>query len=65
MTIAEWQKQITDTFTVDGLIGGNLLKVSEAEDSAGNYLIKTFRGQNILFDSFQSFFIETLTIVQQ
>jgi hypothetical protein len=65
MTIAEWQKQITGTFTVDGLIGGNLFKVSDAEDNAGNYLIKTFRGQNILFDSFQSFFIETLTIVQQ
>jgi hypothetical protein len=65
MTVEEWQKQLTDTFIVNGLIGGNLLRVFGAEDNAGSYLVKTFRGQNILFDSFQSFFIDTLTIANQ
>lgn len=62
MTTTEWQKRLSDTFTVNGLIGGELISVQEAEDTAGNHLINTFKGQNVLLDSFQSFFIETLRI---
>jgi hypothetical protein len=62
MTTNEWQKRLSDTFTVNGLIGGELLTVHEAEDATGNHLINTFKGQNVLLDSFQSFLIETLTL---
>ena len=62
MTVAEWQKRLSDTFTVHGLVGGNLLTVQESEDAVGNHLVNTFRGQNVLLDSFQSFFIETLSL---
>jgi len=65
VTIGEWQKRLADTFTVDGLIGGSLQRVFDAEDAAGNYLVNTFRGQNILLDSFQSFFIDTLTLANE
>ena len=64
MTISEWQQWLSDNFTVDGLIGGNLLTVQRAEDAAGNHLINTFRGQNVLLDSFQSFLVETLTLAK-
>lgn len=53
---------LADTFTVNGLVGGSLLTVHSAEDGAGDYLVDTFRGQNVLLDSFQSFFIDTLTL---
>ncbi len=62
MTVAEWQRRLGDTFTVNGLVGGSLLTVFDAEDAAGNYLVNTFRGQNVLLDSFQSFFIDTLAL---
>ena len=65
MTVAEWQKRLADTFTVNGLVGGSLLRVHNSEDAAGNYLVRTFRGQNVLLDSFQSFFIDTLTLANE
>jgi hypothetical protein len=65
MTVAEWQKRLADTFTVNGLVGGNLVGVQGCEDAAGNHLIKTFRGQAVLLDSFQSFFVETLKLANQ
>ena len=62
MTINEWQDRLADTFTVNGLVGGSLLTVHSSENTAGNYLVGTFRGQNVLLDSFQSFFIDTLSL---
>ena len=61
ITVEEWQKRLADTFTVKGLIGGSLQPIFRAEDAAGSYLVNTFRGQNVLLDAFQSFFVETLT----
>jgi len=61
-TDAEWQRRLGDTFTVNGLIGGSLVAVHNAEDAAGLHLVNTFKGQNVLLDSFQGFFIDTLTI---
>jgi hypothetical protein len=43
MTVSEWQKRLSDTFTVNGLVGGSLPGVHSAEDAAGNYLVNTFR----------------------
>jgi hypothetical protein len=65
MTVAQWQRRLADTFTVDGLIGGSLRNVHSAEDDVGNHIVKTYIGQNVLFDSFQGFFIETLTIASR
>jgi hypothetical protein len=65
MTVAEWQKRLADTFTVNGLVGGNLLSVQNSEDAAGSYVEKTFRGRAFLLDSFQSFFVDTLKLANQ
>jgi len=63
MTTDEWQKRLEDTFTVNGLIGGHLIEVHERERRIGTQLVNAFRGQNVLIDSFQSFFVETLNLV--
>jgi len=65
MTVGEWQKRLADTFTVNGLVGGSLLTIHDSEDAASNYLVGTFRGQNVLLDSFQSFFIDTLMLTNR
>ncbi len=62
METPDWYRQLTETCTVNGVIGGSLLSVINAEESAGNHLLKKYRGQNVLLDSFQSFFIDTLTL---
>ena len=62
MTIDEWHNRLADTFTVDGLVGGHLIEVHDRERDIGNHLVRTFRGQNVLIDSFQSFYIETLNL---
>jgi len=62
ISVDEWHKRLADRFKVNGLVGGNLRVVHEAEDHVSNYLVKTFRGQNALLDSFQSLLIETLTL---
>jgi hypothetical protein len=65
MSIDEWHKRLADTFKVNGLVGGHLRSVHEAEDSVSNYLITNLRGQDALLCSFQSFFIETLSLANK
>jgi hypothetical protein len=65
MTVAEWQKRLADTFTVNGLVGGSLLSVQSSEDTAGSYVVRTFRGQAFLLDSFLSFLVDTLKLANQ
>lgn len=60
MNVAEWQKRLEDNFTVNGVIGGGLLKIIDQEQACGEYFVGTFHGQNVLIDSFQSFYIDTL-----
>jgi hypothetical protein len=62
MCTDKWYKRLVATFTVGGLVGGHLQSVSEVEDQVSDCLVKTFRGQEALLCSFQSFFIETLTL---
>jgi hypothetical protein len=62
MSVDEWHKRLADTFKVNGLVGGHLRIVHEAENKVGDYLVSVFRGQDALLCSFQSFFIETLTL---
>jgi hypothetical protein len=65
MSVAEWQRQLADTFTVDGPVGGHLRIVDEAEGNVSNYLITNFHGQDVLLSSFQGFFIETLLLANR
>ena len=60
MDVGEWQKRLEDNFSIDGVVGGNLLAIIEREKAYGDYFINKFHGQSLLLDSFQSFFIETL-----
>jgi hypothetical protein len=65
MSVDEWYKRLADTFKVNGLVGGHLRIVYDAEDRVGNYLVSKFRGQDALLCSFQSFFIETLVLADR
>lgn len=62
MTVEDWQKRLEETFTVRGLVGGHLVAVHDREAQVADYLVRKFRGQNVLLDSFQSFFLETLQL---
>jgi hypothetical protein len=35
MTVAEWQKRLSDNFSEGGAIGGNLLPIFQTEDQIG------------------------------
>jgi hypothetical protein len=65
MSVDQWHKRLADTFKVNGVVGGHLQIVYDAEDRVTDYLIKTLRGQDALLCSFQSFFIETLTLAKE
>lgn len=60
MDVAEWQRRLEENFSVDGLVGGQLLEIIEMEKAFGEYYIGTFFGQTVLIDSFQGFYIESL-----
>lgn len=60
MDVAEWQKRLEDNFTANGHVGGNLFEIFELENACGEYFATTFHGQNVLIDSFQGFYIETI-----
>lgn len=62
MDVAEWQRRLEENFTVNGTIGGNLFEVFDLENACGEYFARTFHGQSVLIDSFQSFYIETIKI---
>ena len=44
MDVTEWQKRLEDTFTINGVIGGNLLEVLDRERTCGKYFTNTFHG---------------------
>jgi hypothetical protein len=63
--IKEWQKRLTDTFTVEGLVGGSMMYIFDKENKSEEHIVTTFHGQSVLMDSFQSFFADTLTMAIQ
>lgn len=65
VSVDEWHQRLAGTFKVDGLVGGHLRIVAEAEERVSNDLVTTFRGQDALLCSFQSFFIETLMMASK
>jgi hypothetical protein len=60
MNTAEWQKRLEDNFLLNGKVSDNLLAVYDQENKCGDYFINTFHGQNVLINSFQSFFADTI-----
>jgi hypothetical protein len=65
MTLNEWQRRLSETFSHAGVIGGSLFSVFNAEDVAASYVVNTFKGQNVLLDSFMGFFVDTLGLAYQ
>ncbi|TAL40292.1 MAG: hypothetical protein EPN97_00135 [Alphaproteobacteria bacterium] len=61
--IRAWQERLEEHFSFDGIVGGQLSSVMDAEKKYGEYFAETFHGQNVLMDSFQGFFIETINRV--
>lgn len=61
--IKAWQARLEENFNYDGVTGGQLFSVIDAEKAYGEYFVNKFHGQNVLMDSFQSFFIETINNV--
>lgn len=61
MDVAEWQKRLEQNFTVNGYVGGNLFQVFEQEKACRHFCAINFHGQNVLIESFLSFFMESLT----
>lgn len=60
MNVSEWQERLERHFTVNGVIGGHLTRILDKEKKYGEYVVKRFKGQYVLIDSFFSFFIETV-----
>jgi len=60
MDVAEWQKRLEENFTINGYVGGNLFEVLNRERACAEYFATKFHGYNVLIDSFQGFFIETI-----
>jgi len=62
MTIPEWQDRLANHFTANGLIGGSLHGVFGEEEDVGRQVVERFHGHNVLIDSFQSFYIDTINL---
>jgi len=65
MDVAQWQERLTENFTVNGHVGGNLFEIFDKEKDCGHYFATTFHGQSVLIDAFLSFFIETMKTARQ
>jgi len=60
MDVGELQKRMEVTFNVDGIFGGRLLPILNAEKAYGAHIATTYRGHLVLINSFFDFFIETI-----
>jgi len=60
MNVKDFKKRLEENFSVNGVIGGHLQEILEAEGQYGEYFCNKFHGQSVLIDSFQSFYIETI-----
>jgi hypothetical protein len=59
INVKEWQDRLAKYFTVNDIIGGELVEVIKKEMEYGDFVTNTFHGQNVLMDSFFGFFINT------
>ena len=60
MNVEQWQKRLENTFSFNGLVGGQLQDIFQCEREYGEYFARTFHGQSVLIDSFQGFVISTI-----
>jgi hypothetical protein len=65
MDVSEWQRRLEENFSVDGIVGGQLLKIGEMERAYGVRYAKTFYGQTVLMDAFQGFYIESINAASE
>lgn len=62
MDVAKWQKQLEDTFSMDGIVGTRLMTIIEMEKAYSRYVINKFHGYRVLTDSYFDFYMETLQL---
>lgn len=61
MDVGEWQKNLEENFSDNGVFGGRILSpIIEQEQICGAYFIQNFHGHRVLADSFLDFFAITL-----
>ena len=65
MNTDEWQGRLEETFSWKGVVGGQLTEMFACEQACGEHLARTFHGQAVLMDSFQSFLICTINEVKR
>jgi len=59
------QEKLGRAFIQDGIVGGHLRPVLEAECECADFVITHFHDQLILGDSFQAFFVDTLQLAER
>ena len=59
------REQLERIFTKEGIVGGALTPVLNAEQKCGEFVMAPFHGQLVLGDSFQAFVIETLRLAEK
>lgn len=59
-----WQERLERVFLQDGIVGGHLKPVLDAEAECGEFVTNSFHGQLVLGDSFQAFFVDTLQLAE-
>jgi hypothetical protein len=60
MDVGDWQKRLEEIFSFEGVVGGRLLKIIDAEKSFGAHITETYLGHLFLIDSFFDFYIESI-----
>jgi hypothetical protein len=59
--VAQWQRNLEDHFTYNGVVGGRILpSTMKQEQICGAYFVDKFHGHRVLADSFMDFFAVTL-----
>ncbi len=62
--VVKWLKRLDETFSGESkIIGESLLPFIELENKYEDYFIKKFQGQDIILNSFEGFYIDTLKLV--
>lgn len=64
--VAKWQKRLEDTFSGRSkIIGEALLPTIELEQKYEKHFITKFHGQDVILNSFEGFYIDTLKLVAE
>ena len=64
MEVEEWQKRLEETFGTGEFVGASLLEIIGWEDQYGIAMANVFHGFFALSSAFQSFYVDTLRLVE-